>query len=355
MSDSSRTRGDPQPPRPRLPGGQQPVAADRWPQVGEREPAPLAAPWRLAIGGRVRQAAGFSLEQLAALPQTTITTDIHCVTRWSKFDMSFSGVLLRDVLDVCPPDPKAAFVSFVAHTERRHSSSLPLDEALELGTLLATRVAGRPLPAEHGGPLRSVVPGKYFYKSVKWVCQIELLEQDRLGYWESEAGYHNGADPWQQQRYIASRIDRRVAARLIESRDFSNRDLLSLNASGRDLSHLLAIDARLRNADFSLATLTLADFTRANLSNASFRHADLQAACFVDADLEGADFAAADLRGADLRGCSLFGATFCDLDTERELIDAAARIDRTTRIESTALQRLTAGQRQFVQQGLGSE
>lgn len=336
----------------RLPPGQQLVAADRWPLVGERDAAPQDGPWTLNVAGLAVRPYQLNLEQLSQLPQTQLTIDIHCVTRWSKFDVTFGGIRLQAVLNECDPQPDARFVSFVAHTARKHSSSMPLDEALRLGALLATSVDGKPLPAKHGGPLRVVLPGKYFYKSVKWLQQIELLGEDRLGFWESEAGYHNGADPWLEQRYIAGSIDRREAARLIESRDFTGKDLLSLDASGHDLCQLTATGAQLRNANFSTAQLALADFRHANLSNANFRNADLQAADFTEADLEGADFAAADLRGANLRGCSLFGASFCDLDPDADAVAAAAKIDASTQIDADSLGRLTIGQREFVERCL---
>ncbi len=335
-----------------MPPGQQPVAADRWPLVGERNPLPGGMPWTVQIAGLVGKPHELNLEQLLQLPQTEIKVDIHCVTRWSKQAVTFGGVALRDLLAESDPQPAARFVSFVARTERQHSSSLSLPEALDLGVILATTVEGQPLSGDHGGPVRGIVPGKYFYKSVKWVEKVELLANDRLGYWESRAGYHNGADPWLEQRYIAGRIDRRQAVRLIESRDFSGKDLLSLDAHGRDLSQLVATDAQLRNANFSLSQLALADFRNANLSNANFRHADLQSADFSGADLEGADFAAADLRGADLRGCSLFGASFCDLNPDTGAMDAAAIIDKSTRIEPEALEKLTVGQREFVRRCL---
>ena len=122
----------------------------------------------------------------------------------------------------------------------------------------------------HGGPIRNIVPRKYFYKSVKWLEKIELLSEDRLGYWEADTGYHNLADPWKEQRYMASTIDRRTAAKLIESKDFSNRDLRSIDASNRNLDGLNASGASLRDASFEQCSLVGADFSNANLSNANF-------------------------------------------------------------------------------------
>jgi hypothetical protein len=278
-----------------------------------------------------------------------LRTDIHCVTRWSRYDVQFSGVSLAALVELCQPESTARFVSFVARSERDHSSSMPLDEALAAGTMLALSVDGQPLPPEHGGPLRGVVPGKYFYKSVKWIERIDFLDTDRLGYWEAHAGYHNGADPWLEQRYIASRIDRRTAARLMASRDFSGQDLLGLDAHQRDLQGLSARGAILRNANFSEARLSGADFRTANLSNASFRGSDLRDADFSGADLEGADFASSDLRGADLRGTSLFGATFAEIDPASGSIISPAWIDGTTQVDAASLERVTDVQREFLE------
>jgi hypothetical protein len=290
----------------------------------------------------------WSLEELAELPQSEILTDIHCVTRWSKLDVRFSGVLLKTLLDACQVAGSARFVSFVARSERRHSSSLPLPQALQLGTLLATHYEGRPLPEDHGGPLRGVVPGRYFYKSVKWIETIELLEQDQPGYWESEAGYHNHADPWLEQRYIAGSISRREAAALVERRDFSGRDLLSINVASLDLRGLRAGNALLRNANFECCNLCDADFRQANLSNARFRQADLRGADFASADLEGADFAGADLRGVSFHSCSLFGTTFADVSGG--LILHPARFDGDTRIDRESMAALTGDQQRVVDQ-----
>ncbi len=334
--------------RPRLPPGQQLVARDKWPFVGERVCLPAQGPWTLEICGQVNSPYRIDLNQLREFPQTRIVTDIHCVTRWSKFDAVFGGVLLAELLERAGVKPDASYVSFVARTERRHSSSLPLPAALSLGALLATSFDDKHLADEHGGPLRCIVPGKYFYKSVKWVERIELLAADRPGYWEAEAGYHNGADPWLEQRYIASRIDRREAARLIASRNFSGLDLQGLDASHRDLRELSAGDAKLRNASFQGADLSGANFSGANLSNASFRFAKLAGAHLCNADLEGADFAAADLENADLRGSSLFGASFGDVKLPDRVMENGARIDPTTLIEIESLEKLVPEQLEYV-------
>ncbi len=273
---------------PALPPGQQPVGPGKWPIVGEREPAQSDLPFELEIRGLVANPIKYSLEGLTAFPQTHRRIDIHCVTRWSKLGMEFSGILLADLLDVALVDAAAKFVSFVSRSARDHSTSMPLKDALSLETLIALSCDGQPLPEDHGGPIRNIVPGRYFYKSVKWLERIELMAEDRLGFWESESGYHNNADPWNEQRDLAPSIDRRIAIKLIESRNFSGRDLRSIDASNRDLAGLIARNATLRNANFHDALLAGSDFSGANLSNAHFENADLKNANFTGADLEGA-------------------------------------------------------------------
>ena len=293
-----------------LPPGQQLVAGDKWPLVGERESATVPQTWKLAIHGCVRNPRSWTLEELQRLPHVHPIVDIHCVTRWSKLGVSFTGVLLRDVLHAAGLDPAARFVSFESHSSRGHTSSLSLTAALDLGTFLAWEVDGQPLPAEHGGPLRNIVPGRYFYKSVKWLCGLELRVDDRLGYWEADAGYHNEADPWREQRYLATDLDKRRAKQLLATRDFSGLDLRGFQVAGRELDDLVARDAKLRDANFRGCRLQRADFRGANLSNAHFQVATLVDAKFQGADVEGANFCQADLRGCDFSGASLFGASF---------------------------------------------
>lgn len=280
--------------------------------------------------------------------------DIHCVTRWSQPGMEFTGVLLSEVLKAARVPVAANFISFVARSERAHSTSLPLREALELETLLAWEANGEPLATLHGGPLRSVVPGRYFYKSLKWLEWLDLLAEDRLGYWEANAGYHNEGDPWREQRYLASTLDRREAARLLAARDFSGRDLRGIDARGHDLTSLHARGALLRDADFRGCRLDSACFEGANLSNARLAGASLTGASFLGADLEGADFSAADLRGADFRRASLFGASFAPLDAEGRIdLSRAARWDDSTRFDAAQLEDLMPAQRAVLRDFLG--
>jgi DMSO/TMAO reductase YedYZ molybdopterin-dependent catalytic subunit len=326
---------------PQLPPGQQLVAAGKWPWVGERQAAPGPAEWTLELAGKIARPGRLSLGELAALGEVDRTIDIHCVTRWSKLGVSFRGVLLERIVERVQPAGDVAFVSFVARSPRAHSTSVPLAEALELGTMIALGCEGGPLPADHGGPIRSVVPGRYFYKSLKWLEQIEFLVEDRLGYWEAEAGYHNHADPWREERYLAPDLSKQQVAKLLAARDFSGQALRSIDCRGRNLPGLLARGAILRNADFRQADLTGANFDGANLANAHLEEADLRGASFVGADLEGTNFSGADLRGANLLEASLFGASF--VEGERR-----AKLDASTRLPATAREYLTPEQVEFL-------
>lgn len=341
---------------PILPPNQQWAAPGKWPFVGEREPLPLTTWEGLEIVGEVERPSLFRWDELADLPLAELVTDIHCVTRWSKPTMRFRGVWLAELLRRAAPRPAARYVSFVAHSSRAHSTSLLLTEALDLGTLVATAWNGAPLSVEHGGPARAIVPARYFYKSLKWLARIELLASDRPGYWESSAGYHNHAEPWREERFAATGVDRQLLARCLANLDFQGVELRNLDLAGQRLEELRAADARLRNAQFTESHLARADFARANLSNASFRRADLRGASFRDADCEGADFRGADLRGADFRGASLFGATFrsipsvapttigSPLSNAANFSDEQARVDAETRFDPTAVEILAPGQ-----------
>ena len=300
-------------PSGKIPPGQQLLRPGRWPTVGEKPPHGPFDQWTLRLAGLFLEPRELSLEQLRAEPLEDLSIDIHCVTRWSRRDIPFRGIPLARFLTPQSISPQTRFVSFVARSARGHSSSVTLEVART--AIIALFVDDQPISVEHGGPVRVIVPNRYFYKSVKWLKTIELLEEDRLGYWESDAGYHNSADPWLEQRYLATGVTKQQANKLIASRDFSHENLMGIDASGRDLESLRAIKALLRNANFSNANLRDACFDEANLANATFTGADLRGANFVGADLEGANLIGADLRGADLRDASLFGADFISLES----------------------------------------
>jgi hypothetical protein len=329
------------------------AAAGKWPLVGERVAAAVDGAWTVEVAGLVDTPQIWSLEQLRTLPWIERSIDIHCVTRWSKFDVRFGGVLLSDLLAESLLRPDARFVSFVAHSIRGHSTSLAIDEAVALEALVALEADGQPIAPEHGGPVRVVTPGKYFYKSLKWLRQIDVLAEDRLGYWEAEAGYHNGADPWREQRFLAATLSRHEMREVLASRNFAGRDLRSIDAAGHELERLDAEAALLRNADFVRAKLAQASFQSANLSNAHFERADLRDANFRNADVEGADFVGADLRGADFRGASLIGATFIATTRNEGTVPLEAVMDRTTQFDARSLDDLMPEQADFVRRMIG--
>ena len=337
----------------RIPPGQQLVAPGKWPIIGEREPSQSTQPWSLEILGKVDQPLSFSVDELLSLPQTERVLDIHCVTRWSMLDVPIKGVLLADLLEQAGVANEARFVSFESRSERNHSTSLPLDVTTDLETIIALEMRGQPIADEHGGPIRNIVPGRYFYKSVKWLTKIELLAEDRLGYWEAETGYHNNADPWKQERYMVPNLDRRTVIRLLESKDFSGHDLRSIDAGERNLDGLNARNALLRDANFEKASLLAADFSGANLSNAHLANARLNNAKFIGTDLEGADLSGADLAGADLTGCSLIGSSFCQSDENGNVFNGA-KFDSQTILPGENLAPLTPVQLGYVESQLNS-
>ena len=181
----------------RLPPGQ--YLTEKWPvlHAGDIPDTDLAT-WDFEVFGEVENPLTLSWQELDALPKTEHTQDIHCVTRWSRFDTTFRGVHWREIAALVKPKPSARFV--VAHSEQGFTANVPLGFLEDDLALLATEADGKPLTPEHGWPLRLVIPGKYFWKSAKWLRGIELTADDRPGFWE-RYGYHNDADPWREERY----------------------------------------------------------------------------------------------------------------------------------------------------------
>lgn len=140
----------------------------------------------------------FSWAELRALPAKTQTVDIHCVTRWSKLDTTWTGVPWRTFLDLLEVDPKATHV--MAHCENNFTTNIALDVLDDEDTMLAYHYNGEPLEPDHGYPLRLLVPKKYFWKSAKWLRGLEFMDSDRPGFWE-RAGYHMQGDPWSEERF----------------------------------------------------------------------------------------------------------------------------------------------------------
>ncbi len=330
---------------PMLPPNQQLVGPGKWPVVGEKTPREDGSPWNITVRGCVDREVTLSLDELRELGVVEREIDVHCVTRWSRPGMPFTGVPLSTVLDRAGIAADGRFISFVARSERGHSTSLSVEYLSTVEALIALTADGEPIPTEHGGPVRMVIPGRYFYKSVKWLETIDVLAEDRLGYWEADIGYHNNADPWAEQRFVAANISKQLATQLIEERNFRGLDLLSIDCSNRQLDGLIATGAALRNADFRGASLRDANFDGANLSGARMDGCDLTGASLKCADVEGVDFRRATLKDADLSGASFFGASFCVADAS---FPEPAIVNANTKIDAVSLDALTDDQRQFL-------
>jgi DMSO/TMAO reductase YedYZ molybdopterin-dependent catalytic subunit len=181
----------------RLPPGQS--LTIKWPVLHYGSvPRFDAAKWDFKIDGLVEHPLRFSWEEFRALPQIEVTSDFHCVTRWSRLDNLWKGVRFTDVLDRAQAKPGAEYVLMLA--EEGYTANVPLKDLLRPEVLFAFDHDGQPLEPEHGGPLRLVVPQLYGWKSVKWVRGFTVLDHDQLGFWERN-GYHTYGDPWKEQRY----------------------------------------------------------------------------------------------------------------------------------------------------------
>jgi len=181
----------------RLPPGQ--YLTEKWPVLHAGGlPSIDLATWDFAVSGEVDKPIRLSWEEFNRLTRTEITEDIHCVTRWSRFDATFEGVHWSEIAKLVEPRASARFA--IAHAEHGFTSNVPLASLEDPLALLATHADGEPLTLEHGWPLRLVVPGKYFWKSAKWLRGLELSPVDKPGFWE-RYGYHNEADPFQEERY----------------------------------------------------------------------------------------------------------------------------------------------------------
>lgn len=330
----------------RLPPGQ--ALTRKFPVVGERAPragAPTGsagsagsgdlAAWRLIVDGAVERPLALDWSAYLALPHAERTVDIHCVTGWSRLGSTFRGVPLARLLELAGALPAARFVRFEADSERGHDTSLPIAAALA-DTWLVHEHDGRPLELEHGFPLRTLTPSRYFYKSLKWLRRIELVAEDRLGYWERESAYHNVGDPWTgDQRFTSGSIDPEELARFRAAESFApwrlprkvllGADLRGWAPRADDLTRLQVKNSDLRDAD-----LAGRDLSGANLSLSDLRGARLAGARLAGADLEGARLAGADLTGADLSGCALSATRFY------ELVDGVERGARVAGLRLTA-------------------
>ena len=181
----------------RLPPGQ--YLTEKWPVLHAGSvPQTDLATWDFRVSGEVENPVTLSWDERKALPATEVTVDIHCVTRWSRFDATFKGVHWRDLAKLVRPKPTARFV--LAHAEQGFTANVPLEAIEDENALLAYEADGEPLAPDHGWPLRLVVPTRYFWKSAKWLRGLELRATDEPGFWE-RYGYHNDADFWKEERY----------------------------------------------------------------------------------------------------------------------------------------------------------
>jgi DMSO/TMAO reductase YedYZ molybdopterin-dependent catalytic subunit len=182
----------------RIPPGQ--ARTKKWPVLhAGRVPVVTPAQWRLEIRGLVERPLAFGWEEFQALPRVKVFADFHCVTRWSRLGNLWEGVSVREILNRAGIRPEAKFVVATGYDDG-WTTNLPLEDFSAPDALFADLHDGRPLSADHGGPVRLVVPLLYAWKSAKWVRCIELTAHDQPGYWE-QAGYHNHGDPWTQERF----------------------------------------------------------------------------------------------------------------------------------------------------------
>lgn len=181
----------------RLPPGQH-LTKD-WPVLDLGVLPPISRErWRLDVYGAVEHPVFWSFAEFAAQKQEQFTSDIHCVTTWSRYDNLWEGLATRELLAACQPREDARFVTL--HSYDGYTTNLSLEDFAAEDALLAHSWSGQPLTEEHGGPVRLVVPHLYFWKSAKWLQAIEFLTDDAPGFWEVR-GYHNRGDPWAEQRY----------------------------------------------------------------------------------------------------------------------------------------------------------
>ena len=181
----------------RLPPGQ--YLTDRFPvlHVGD---VPTYAPgqWSLTITGLVEREVTLGLDELKALPSVDLTFDIHCVTKWSKFDTTWTGVLVRDLFEMAGVRSGATHV--MEHAEFGYTTNVPLADITTDQAIIAYAFEGEEIEPIHGGPVRVVIPHLYFWKSAKWVRGLELRAGDAPGFWEQN-GYNMYGDPFKEQRY----------------------------------------------------------------------------------------------------------------------------------------------------------
>jgi DMSO/TMAO reductase YedYZ molybdopterin-dependent catalytic subunit len=182
----------------RLPPGQYDVGAEFPVLTAEVTPRLVPERWTMTVDGLVGSPTSWTWDEVHRLPASEFRGDIHCVTTWSKFDTSFGGASVDTLLEAARPDPAAGYV--LATSTTGYTTNLPLSDVTGGKAWIVWTHEGRPLPVEHGGPVRLLIPHLYFWKSAKWVTRLTLLDEDQQGFWERN-GYHDRGDPWLQQRY----------------------------------------------------------------------------------------------------------------------------------------------------------
>jgi DMSO/TMAO reductase YedYZ molybdopterin-dependent catalytic subunit len=183
--------------RPRLPPGQ--IVTSKWPVLHYSDiPRVDTATWTFRLWGEVERPLTLSWKELGELPTLDVRCDIHCVTKWSRYDNVFTGVPVE--LLFAKAGVKSTATHALIHAAPDYTTNLPLGDLNRPENLLATHHDGEPLSPEHGGPIRLLVPHLYLWKSAKWVTGIELMDGDEPGFWEQN-GYHMRGDPWAEQRY----------------------------------------------------------------------------------------------------------------------------------------------------------
>jgi DMSO/TMAO reductase YedYZ molybdopterin-dependent catalytic subunit len=181
----------------RLPPGQRLVA--NWPVLDLGvQPDVTKDDWKLSVDGLVEKPVSLTYAQLLALPQTSSVSDIHCVTKWSRYDNHWVGVSARDLIALVRPKAEVGHVIF--HAYDGYTTNVTLEAFAAEDAMIAHTWEGYPITRQHGGPVRIVIPRYYFWKSAKWVRRIEFSRDDKPGFWEVR-GYHNVGDPWNEERY----------------------------------------------------------------------------------------------------------------------------------------------------------
>jgi DMSO/TMAO reductase YedYZ molybdopterin-dependent catalytic subunit len=181
----------------RLPPGQR--LTEKWPVLQHGGVHHIdVKKWIFKIVGLVEKERTLSYDEFAALPRVEVFSDIHCVTTWSRYNNTWEGVSTSTVAEIAGIKPEAKHA--IVYGEGGFSTNLPLDDFLAEDALFALKHDGQPLTAEHGGPVRLVVPRLYFWKSAKWVTGIKFSAADEPGFWERN-GYHNHGNPWKEERY----------------------------------------------------------------------------------------------------------------------------------------------------------